>query len=502
MPKISELFLHCPALLRPRGAFADAEISDLVTDSRAAKAGSAFVCLKGWIADGHAYAASAYENGCRCFLCEEPLALPPDALQIRLPDTRAALPYLASAFYGAPERNLLLVGITGTKGKTTVACLLYELLQKCGVPCGLIGTTGIRYATNSFQSNNTTPDGLRLAQIFSQMVRCGIKIVIMEVSSQAFLSHRVDALHFDMAIYTNLSADHIGQHEHPSFENYKHCKQMLFSMCDFAVLNRDDAYYADFAAKCRCPIQSYGFSADADFHITPQNDGGSAFTLTENDQSYRVPFSMPGSFNMQNAAAVLCAAKHLGIPPAQAAPLLGSCTVPGRFEQIEGLDGVRCIIDYAHNGASMESVLRCVRAQNPGRIVVLYGSVGSRTELRREELGTVCASLADFSILTADNPDFEDPEKICWEIASFYDRQDAYCIIPDRKEAIEYAVAHAKKGDWLLFLGKGHESYQIVRGKKEPFCERDIIRAAIAKRNTSSKTTQKQDTKTKGTVSI
>ena len=483
MPKISELFLHCPALLRPREAFSDTMIRSLVTDSRKADAGSAFVCLRGWLANGHTYAPAAYENGCRCFLCEEPLPLPPDALQIRLPDTRAALPYLASAFYGAPQRALRLIGITGTKGKTTVACLLYELLQKCGVPCGLIGTIGIRYAEKAFASDNTTPDGLCLMQIFTDMVNCGVRIVIMEVSSQAFLSHRVDALHFDTAIYTNLSADHIGQHEHPSFENYKSCKQKLFSMCDFAVLNRDNTYYAEFAAACRCPMLDYGFSADAACRITMQNETDDFFIFTEKGTSIRVPFSMPGTFNKQNAAAVLCAAEHLGVPLAQSAPLLQSCAVPGRFEQIEGLSGIRCIIDYAHNGASTESVLRCVRAQNPARIVVIYGSVGSRTELRREELGTVCAALADFSILTADNPDFEDPLKICREIASFYENSNAYCIIPDRKEAIEYAVAHAKKGDWLLFLGKGHESYQIIRGKKEPFCERDIIRAAIAKRN-------------------
>lgn len=482
MPSISALIANCPVSLRPRKAWQEQSIQTLTTDSRQTGPNSCFVCMKGWITDGHRFAPDAYAAGCRCFFTEEPLQLPADANVIPFPDMRAALPWLAQAFYGFPQEGMRIVGITGTKGKTTVAWLLYEVLAHCGLPCGIIGTVGIRYGTVHLESKNTTPDPLTLYQTLAKMKNAGVQTVLMEVSSQALLTHRVDSLSFDTAIYTNLSNDHVSAFEHPSFANYKACKMRLFRQCDFAVLNRDDAYFGTFAAATPVPYETYGFSPQANWRIEQNDPTEQSFRLYHGPTGVQVPFSMPGPFNLQNAAAVLCTCEHFGVAVQKAAPLLALCTVPGRFERVEGLPGISCIIDYAHNGASAELVLRCARKQNPRRLIVLYGSVGGRTQLRREELGTVCAELADFSILTADNPDFEDPQTICNEIASFYDDPKRYTIIPDRANAINYAIHIAQPGDMLLFLGKGHETYQLIRGIRQPFCERELIRAAIQQR--------------------
>ena len=460
----------------------DVTITALERDSRRACENSAFFCIKGAVFDGHDYAHSAYEKGCRVFLCDyvpDKYPFPNSTFLICKNGVRETLADVAAEFYGHPEKKLKLIGITGTKGKTMTAELIYGVLNRCGVKAGYIGTNGIDFDGFHYDSVNTTPESCDIYKYLAEMVEKGVKAAVIEVSSQALKLGRVRGIDFDVCIFTNLYEDHIGGAEHKDLDEYRDCKLKLFSEhCGgLAVINRDSPY-AEVFANAAEPNRTIFYSSEqkADFSaekITPYRDeNGLGCRFSCNGMDFSVNF--PGKFSVMNALAGIAALSEFGIDGKKLRDALSDVRVDGRF-QVISRGGVDYVIDYAHNGESMRSALTVLREYEPKRLIVLFGSVGGRTFTRRKELGKAASELADFSILTSDNPDCEPPENIINEIAEAYGKNENYIKIPDRREAIEYAIRMAKPGDIVLLAGKGHEKYQLICGKRVPFSEKEII---------------------------
>lgn len=459
----------------------DAEILDIVYDSRKATKGTMFFCLVGSASDGHDYALSAYENGCRVFAISKDIDLPDDVTIVFFENTRKALAFVSASFFGRPCDEMKIIGITGTKGKTSIANMISMCLSSAGLPCGYIGTSGIEYAGLHFETKNTTPESLELHRTFRKMLDAGTKICVIEVSSQALFNYRVDGIDFYIGAYTNLSPDHIGPLEHPDFEHYKNCKKRLFSLCRHGIFNSDDEYFVDMTDGCNCTVTSYGIKNSADYtaeNICPSNIGnrlGISFNAVLNGEKKVVELPFPGEFSVLNALAVLAVCEKLVSDNEIIIYTLRDVHLPGRFENVPLFDDRIFVIDYAHNEVSMRTLLETVRAYNPERIVTVFGSVGERTKNRRAGLGSVCNELSDFSIITSDNPGCENPESIIDEIAGYFSDESRYVKIPDRETAVRYSVNMSKPGDVVLLCGKGHENYQLVGKEKIPFCERDIL---------------------------
>lgn len=468
----------------------EAAISDIVYNSKKASGGALFVCMRGAVSDGHRYARDAYERGARIFICEHETGLPDDALCIKVENARAALADISANFFDHPERKLHLIGITGTKGKSSTCAMIFHALNSFGIRTGSIGTYGVCIGDTIEPTENSTPESYELYRIFDKMVHAGLDTAVMEVSSQAVYQERIRGLTFDTAVMTNLSPDHIGKYEHPDFEHYKNCKKELFRRCGYAVFNKDDAYYKEFSSYAKCGQATYSALGSADFYARDieksVRDGrfGISFTAYDGQGKAAVMLPFPGIYSVYNALAALavCRRRRIGLP--EFAQSVRTVSVPGRFEYVETNDsGVSYIIDYAHTGTSLRSVLAAIYEYHPKRIICVFGSVGGRTELRRRELGEAANKYAVYSVITADNPDSEDPEKICRDIASYMDN-GKYEIIPDRESAVKRAVGMAQEGDIVLFAGKGHEEYQLIGGEKLPFSERKIIKQSAKEKVT------------------
>ena len=463
----------------------ETEISEIIYDSRKCKEGVLFVCLNGAKADGHLFANDAYEKGVRVFLCERKLELPSDSVQCIVASTRIALARVSAAFFSHPERKLKIIGITGTKGKTTVASLIHCALSNSGKKAILIGTAGVvDVFGNRTASKNTTPESHELSKLFAKAVEDGAEYAVMEVSSQAYLTYRVESIHFNIGVFTNLSQDHIGMGEHPDFENYKYCKSRLFANADISVLNSDDEAYNYMRLSSKGTVYTYGmmnadYTADNIDLWKNETEIGTSFELMHRNESYIVKIKMPGEFSVYNALAAAAVCDIIGLEKSDIASGVEKALVPGRFECVKALPYCTMIIDYAHNELSLRTALRTLKAFKPKRLVCLFGSVGERSQIRREGLGKAGGEYADFCILTSDNPDKENPSDIIADIELGV-KQTAceYVKIPDRKEAIEYAVNNARAGDIIIFAGKGHEDYQLINGVREHFSERDIINKA------------------------
>ena len=474
MKQLSELVkkLNC------RAVFNDAEyplgidgiyINEVCNNSEKAAENTVFICIKGAKSDGHDYYLSAYRNGCRIFICEKELPSHPGMIQLITPDTRIALALTSAAFFDYPEKEIKVIGITGTKGKSTVAYMLSHILNVSGHTAGTIGTCGTVINGMTAPTANTTPESIELFKSLRKMKDAGCEYAVIEVSSQAIMLNRIYGIRFFAAAMTNLYPDHIGKGEHPDFDNYKECKKRLFSRCDYAVMNADDKYYNEFLSASNAAVSNYSinetsnvFTADGSLHTKFEYDG------------IRFDVPLPGRFTVMNA---LCAVKLAGICGINAktcAEALKDVSVPGRFEEVKTEIDARFIIDYAHNGESLREALSALRQTSPSRLVCLFGSVGGRTQIRRVELAEA-AKYADFCIITSDNPDFEPPENIINDIVSNIG-ETPYIAIPDRERAVKYAVETAKKGDVILFAGKGHEKYQLINGEKLTFCESDLIK--------------------------
>ncbi len=454
-------------------------VEDLCYNSENARKNTVFLCLVGAQADGHAFAVQAYEKGVRAFVCERALPLPSDVLQIIVPNSRIALAEMSANFFSHPEKKLKIIGITGTKGKSSVCEMISHVFMQFGKKIASIGTIGIKICDYTEETQNSTPESYVLYKNFAKMVSLGVEYAVMEVSSQAVMQHRVHGLRFDAAVFTNLSRDHIGACEHPDFEHYKACKKEVFRHANIAFINADDVFAWEFSHACTCRVQTYGIEEKADLqakNIAPFRKNG-VFGVSFSCRNSSVPFKLPlpGDFSVYNALAAAAVCRHFGISPAECATALATVSIRGRFETVPtARRSITCIIDYAHNEQSLSSALSALRAYKPNRIICIFGSVGGRTKIRRREMALAAGELADICILTSDNPNFEPPEKIIAEIAEYIPPEKCVCIA-DRAEAVRYALETAESGDFLLFAGKGHEEYQLINGKKLPFSERELI---------------------------
>ena len=480
---------------------ADAEVCSLTSDSRKAREGALFVCVGGMTVDGHDYAPEAYRRGCRLFVAERPLDLPNDAMQCQVENSRSALADLARAFYGDPDRELLLIGVTGTKGKTTVSSMTAQLLCSVGIKTGYIGSNGIIYGEHCEESANTTPESIELYRHFRNMADDGVRAVVMEVSSQALYLGRVRGMTFPITLFTNLAVDHIGGNEHPTFEHYRQCKQTLFSDygCECMIVNADDEaapLMRENASASRVLTYSLADS-HADLYAEDICRGssvsqmGSLFSLVYEGKRFdSCVLGMPGEFNVSNALAAIALTKEAlsrlscERTTEQILAHLGTLCVSGRFETVPLFSDRAFIIDYAHNGYSLEALLKTLRTYAPKRLICIVGSVGGRTYGRRREIAHALR-LCDHAIITSDNPDREDPMQIIRDIASSC--ECACTMIADRAEAIDYAVENSREGDIVLLAGKGHERYQLIEGIRVPFCERELLLKA---KNRTQKATE------------
>jgi UDP-N-acetylmuramoyl-L-alanyl-D-glutamate--2,6-diaminopimelate ligase len=463
------------------------DIAKLSPDSRNVCADSIFVCISGSISDGHNFTESAYKNGCRIYVAERrPSELPDDVFIIITKNTRLALAQLSAAFFSYPADELTVIGITGTKGKTTTSLLIYNILLSGGIPVGYIGSNGITYDEHQIDTLNTTPESYELHETMRAMRNAGVKVVVMEVSSQALKLGRVHGIKFDIAVFTNLSPDHIGEFEHADFDEYKNCKRSLFTDygAEFVVYNADDEYAAEIVGANRCPKASISGkgNTDADYYadeIAFYRAPGKIsvnFTCNGRDSSFPVSLSFPGEFSVYNGLTAIAVCRRLGLESQEIVRAMKNVRIKGRFETYELPNGATAVIDYAHNGVSLKAALSALRNYEPNRLICLFGSVGGRTRMRRAELGLVASRDADFCIITSDNPDGESPWAIIGEIASYFTAGTApYVAIPDRQKAIEYALQNSQPGDIILLAGKGHETYQLICGSRLYFSEADII---------------------------
>lgn len=466
----------------------DLEITTLTDHSEKTDTESVFVCIRGQRFDGHTLAPRAYERGCRIFVAEEPLHLPSDACVLLTNNSRKMLSELACTLWGDPSSKMHVIGITGTKGKTTTATMLAHILNSVGIPTGYIGTNGICYGSVERTTANTTPDPLTLQKTLYDMQRSGIRAVVMEVSSQGLMQSRVAGVQFGTVLFTNLYLDHVGTAEHPTFEHYRATKHTLFT--DFAsqnaVWNIDDPATPMMRLGCTAlrNLTISGEEKRADYlaqNMRPLRDESglySLFRLIAEDKEIECRLRLLGEHNVYNALLAVAVANGVfQVPLHMTIAALEKLAIRGRAECIPLPSGALCVIDYAHNGESLRHLLSSLRVYQPSRLICLFGSVGERTQLRRRELGEVAAELADLSILTSDNPGAEDPMQIIDEIAAaFGNNRKAYIKIPDRSDAIRCAISMLRANDILVLAGKGHEEYQLIGREKLPFSEREIIR--------------------------
>lgn len=465
----------------------DIEIDKIEYNSLKASAGDLFVCLPGALRDGHDFAPRAYENGTRAFLVERKLPLPDDCVQIITPDTRAALAVIAADFYGRPADKLHIIGITGTKGKTTSALLVAAILNAAGKNCAYIGSNGVIINGRHTETVNTTPESLQLHHYFAMMVAEGVEYAVLEVSSQALMHNRVDGIPFEVTAFTNFSPDHIGTGEHADLDEYRDAKKRLFDRFTpgCVVYNADDEVSSYMISGHKGDTLSFALEGAADMVASSpemyrsKTSLGISFDCTHDGRTIPVRLMSPGAFSVYNGLCAMGICLSFGVSLDFSASVLSRTPVQGRFEIVEGVPGVTFVIDYSHNGISLTKALQTLREYEPQRLICVFGSVGGRTQCRRQELGEAASQLADYSIITSDNPDFEDPDSVISDIASFMNGAEYECIT-DRRDAIIKAVSMAREGDIILFAGKGHETYQLVCGKKLPFSEREIIEEACA----------------------
>lgn len=456
-------------------------IEDISYNSSKCSDNSIFIAIKGETVDGHKYASDAYSRGCKVFVLQDDIELPDDAIKIFVDDSRIALSKMSSNFFGEPSKQLTVIGITGTKGKTTVTNYISTVLNKAGINTGVIGTNGAFFNGIKETTVNTTPESYELHRILRRMVDNGVKCVAMEVSSGGLMMNRVKDIDFDIALFSNISPDHIGPKEHPTFEHYLNCKLQLFKLSKFGIVNADADFSENVIESATCP--TYTFSIDKPSDLQAENikysnslDAlGVNFNYKTATSSLPCYICSPGTFSIYNALSVIAVCKHLKIDHETMVNALKDATVDGRVQVLPILPYATVIVDYAHNGVSLENILTTLKQYNPKRLICLFGSVGGRTELRRKELGDVAAKECDFCILTSDNPDNESPMQIINDIEkSFINSKCTYIKEPDREVAIRQAIRLAEEGDIILFAGKGHEKYQLVNGEKIPFNEAKI----------------------------
>ena len=463
------------------------EVVSLEYDSRKVGQGSLFVCLTGFRADGHDYIPAALKAGAAALVVEREVEVPEGVAVIRVRDSRYALALLSAAWFGHPAEKMTVIGLTGTKGKTTTAHMVKAILEAGGCKVGMIGTIGAVIGQETLSTKNTTPESYELHSLFARMVEAGCSHVVMEASSQGFKLYRTAGILFDVGVFLNLSPDHIGAGEHESFEEYRDCKSMLFSQCKQGLVNVDDEHWRAVTANTACPLTTLSGSGKADYAVTGvdevRREGflGSAFTVSGRLEGTFL-LNMPGMFNVANALAALAAAHMAGADAAAIAQGLKTVYVKGRTQVLDTPGHYTMLIDYAHNAVSMENLLTMLRAYDPGRLICLFGGGGNRARARRWNMGEISGKYADLTVLTMDNPRDEEVESINEDIKIGLARHDGkYISIPDRGDAIRWVMDNAREGDIIALIGKGHEEYQEIRGVKYFFSEEQVVREHLGR---------------------
>lgn len=457
------------------------EVHDIVFDSRKVTPGDLFVCIRGTQVDGHRFAPDVVQRGAAVLVVEEPLEAPEEVTVILVEDTRYAMAVMSAAYFDYPAEKLEVIGITGTKGKTTTTYMVKSILESVGHKVGLVGTIEIIIGETRIHAEHTTPESYVLQSYFAQMAEAGCDTVVMEVSSQALKMHRTAGIPFALGIFTNMEPDHIGPGEHETFEEYMACKGMLFQQCKKGIVNIDDAHWRTVLEGHTCTLETFGFAKDADFRasdarlVSRPGYLGIAYHV-RGKLDFPVEIDIPGKFSVYNSLAAIAICSHYDVPVEKIQDALGKAKVKGRVEMVKVSDEFTLMIDYAHNAMALESLLGTLKEYHPHRLVCVFGCGGNRSRLRRFEMGEVSGKLADFTIITSDNPRFEEPLEIIKDIRTGMDKTDGSFIeIPDRKEAIAYAIHHGEPGDIIVLAGKGHEDYQEIRGVKYPMDERVLI---------------------------
>ena len=427
-------------------------VTEIVNDSRKAREGAVFVCIKGAVADGHKYIPDVLKKNVSAIIVEDEVDLKAYGTDadgvtfIKTDDTRIAMARMAAVYYGNPSSKLKMIGVTGTKGKTTTTYMVKA----------------------------------------ARMVKAGCQVVVMEVSSQALMLHRVEGIEFDIGVFTNISADHIGPGEHSSFDDYMECKSRLFRMCRTGIFNGDDIHLGRILEGHTCSVETFGLKETDNLYaengklIYHPGYLGTSFDV-KGELNFHVVTDIPGRFSVYNALCAIAICRHFDVKEEDYLKALKDVRVKGRVEMVKVSDDFILLIDYAHNAMALSSILTTLREYHPGRLVCVFGCGGNRARSRRYEMGEVSGRMADFTIITSDNPRYENPEAIMDDIeVGMKKTTGKYIRITDRKEAIAYAIRHGKPGDIIVLAGKGHEDYQEINGKKYPMDERVLIRDVLA----------------------
>ncbi|NLW11170.1 MAG: UDP-N-acetylmuramoyl-L-alanyl-D-glutamate--2,6-diaminopimelate ligase [Clostridiaceae bacterium] len=482
-------------ILEGSGA-ADINIDNIVYDSRKARQGSLFVCVDGYVTDGHKYIGQACAQGVSGFLLQKPLDQLDDktrqALEqvswARVSDTRIGLAHVSDRFFGHPSGKLDLIGITGTKGKTTTAYMVRAILKAAGRQTGLIGTVANMIGDKVMYASRTTPESYDLQALLDEMTAVGMDSCVMEVSSQGLKLNRVYGCEFRAGVFTNLYEDHIGPHEHADMEEYLQSKLLLFDVSNDRIVNRDIDIYERVGRSAGEHI-SYGLDSKSDVRAQDlrrtieKGIAGTSFFLQTPWFEGNVFVAMPGSFNVSNAlaAAAVCGSLGIGLDSIRAG--LSNVSVPGRVQSVSTKGNFQIVVDYAHNAASLEKLLETLRSYVDNRLIVVFGNGGDRARSRRFEMGETAGRMADFTVITSDNPRTEDPMAIIQDILTgIKPTGGKYEVVPDRREAIAYAIDLAEPGDMIIIAGKGHETYQIFKDETIHFDDAETASELLAER--------------------
>lgn len=474
----------------------DTEVGSVVYDSRKAENGSLFVCIKGAVSDGHKYIQDVIGKGAKTIVVEgadyDIAGIPEDVTVIAAEDTRYALACISAAWFGHPAKELKTIGITGTKGKTTTTYMVKSILENAGYKVGLIGTIETVIGDETIPASNTTPESYIIQESFRKMADAGCDAVVMEVSSQGLMLHRTAGFVFDYGIFTNIRPDHIGPNEHKDFDDYMHCKSMLLKQCRTGIVNRCDPYYEKIIEGHTCELETYGDTADADIRaeniklVSRPGYLGISYDAA-GLVDFHVEIDTPGKFSVYNSLTAISICRHFNVSTEDTIKALQDIKVKGRIELVKVSDDFTLMIDYAHNAMALESLLTTLREYEPHRLVTVFGCGGNRSRDRRFDMGETSGKLADLTIITSDNPRFEEPQAIIDDIKTGISRTDGrYIEIIDRKEAIAYAIHHGEPGDIIILAGKGHETYQEIEGVKYPMDERVLIKEILEEDKTQN----------------
>lgn len=478
----------------------DVSVNAVTTNSKAVKNGDLFVAVIGVNNDGHKYVKSAIDNGASCIVVdknntlltrEELVSLAGSSVTIIACDDNSAISAeLYAKSLGEPQKNIDFIGVTGTKGKTTATFMIYDILKNAGIKSGLLGTVCNYVNGEKRETTNTTLPMAALYNTIDEMDKCDTKACVMEVSSHGLKQKRVHGINYKVSCFTNFFEDHIGPNDHPDMEDYFKCKMMIFDVSEYAVVNSDcneaDRVYAS-ATKSGCKVVTYGFSASSDVcasdiqRAVVNGNAGSKFMLKSPWYEGEVSVAMQGEFNVYNALLAISVAGILGVSFDIVKKSLENTSVPGRVQSVTNKLGISCLVDYAHNEASLQSVLEAMRPYVDGRIITVFGCGGDRSHERRFGMGRVAGKYSDYTVITSDNPRTEEPGFIISQIVIGISETDGkYEIEENREKAISKAIHLAKSGDLVLIAGKGHEDYQEINGVKTHFDDFEVASKVIA----------------------